>query len=90
MPKGQAPLLNWAFSRWLGSSAVLADQPGDGLPTADPGGHVDHLAGVVQRRVKRAALMRAVIVEVAFILGQDCAQVPLTERSPAAPGVSSA
>jgi hypothetical protein len=41
----------------LRSSAVLADQPGDNPSTVDPGGHVDHPAGVVQRRVKRAALM---------------------------------
>jgi hypothetical protein len=46
---------------------------------ADPGGRVDHLAGVVHRRVKRAAMMRAVIVEVAFIRGQDRAQMLLTE-----------
>jgi hypothetical protein len=44
----------------------------------DPGGHVDDLAGIVQRRTERTAQMRALIVEVAFILGQDRSQVPFT------------
>lgn len=44
----------------------------------DPDGHVDHLVGIVQRRAERTALMRAVIVEMVFILGQDRAQVPFT------------
>jgi hypothetical protein len=61
-----------------GSSAVLADQPDDGLSAVDPGGHVDHLAGIVQRRAKRTALMWAVIVEMTFILGQDHSQMPFT------------
>ena len=66
------------FAKRSGSSAVLVDQPGDGLSVVDPGGHVDHLARIVQRRAERTALMRAVIVEMAFILGQDRMQVPLT------------
>ncbi|MEV5892054.1 hypothetical protein [Nonomuraea fuscirosea] len=43
----------------------------------DPGGHVDHLAGVVQGRAERCALMRAIMVEMALVLGQDLAQVAL-------------
>jgi hypothetical protein len=50
--KGQTLLLSWAFSGWLGSSAVLADQPGDGPSMADPGDHVNHLAGVWVPRIE--------------------------------------
>jgi hypothetical protein len=38
-----------AFAGRSDGSAVLADQPGDGPSTMDPGGHVDHLARVVQQ-----------------------------------------
>ncbi len=38
----------------------------------------DHLVGVVQRRAERTALMRAMMVDVAFVLGQNLTQVPLT------------
>lgn len=61
-----------------GGSAVLVGQSGDGLSTVDLGGHVDHLAGVVQGRAQRTTLMWAMIVEVSFILSQDHARVPLT------------
>jgi hypothetical protein len=71
-------LLSWAFAVRSGSSAVLADQPSNDPSTADPGGHVDHLARIVQRRAKRTALMRAVIVEMTFILDQAPTPVPLT------------
>jgi hypothetical protein len=57
---------------------ILADQPGDSRSTANPSGHIDHLARIVQRRAKRTALMRAMIVEMTFILGQDPAHVPFT------------
>ena len=70
--------LSWAFATRSGSSAVLVDQPGDGLSTVDLGGHVDHLVGIVQRRAEKAALMRPMIVEVSFILDQDRPQLPLT------------
>src|SRR3954463_10916096 len=71
-------MLSWEFAVRSGGSAVLIDQPGDGPSTADPGGHVDHLARIVQRRAERTALMRTMIVEMALILGQDRTQVPLT------------
>ena len=57
--KKQISLLSWAFAGRLGSSAVLADQPGDGPSMVDPGGHVDHRARVVQRWPEGMALMRA-------------------------------
>jgi hypothetical protein len=44
----------------------------------DPGGHVDYLARVMQRWSEVMALMRTVIVEMAFILGQDRTQVSFT------------
>jgi hypothetical protein len=71
-------VLSWAFAVRSGSSAVLADQPGDGPSTVDPSGHVDHFTGIMQRRAQGTALMRAVLVEVAFVLGQDRSQMPFT------------
>jgi hypothetical protein len=44
----------------------------------DPGGHVDHLVGVVQGWAEGTVLMRAMMVEMVFVLGQDFTQVPLT------------
>ncbi|GAA3696175.1 hypothetical protein GCM10022224_072270 [Nonomuraea antimicrobica] len=57
---------------------VLVDQSCDGPSTVDPGSHVDHLAGIVRWRAERTALMWAMMVEMAFVLGRDLAQVPLT------------
>ncbi|MFL6052869.1 MAG: hypothetical protein ACJ72W_08135 [Actinoallomurus sp.] len=62
-------MLSWAFAGRSGSSAVLIDQPG--ISTVDRGGHVDRLARIVQRRAQGTALMRAVVIEVALVLGQD-------------------
>ena len=70
--------LSWAFAGRLGSSAVLADQPGDGLSTVDPAVMLIMSLGSCRRRAERMALMWAVLVEVAFVLGQDRSQVPLT------------
>jgi hypothetical protein len=68
--QNRMPLLSWAFARLLGDSVVLADQPCDGPSAADPGGHVDHLAGVVQRRAKGSAAMRTMVVVVQFVFGR--------------------
>jgi hypothetical protein len=76
VPKRRTLSPSWAFATRSGSSAVLVDQPGDGLSTVDLGSHVDHIVGIVQRRAERAALMRPVIVEVSFILGKDRPQMP--------------
>jgi hypothetical protein len=38
------------FSVPLGCSSVLVDQAMEDLPALDPGGHIDRLAGFVQRR----------------------------------------
>ena len=47
--------LSWCFLCPLGCSSVLVNQPMDDLPALDPGGHIDRLAGFVQRRVVVAA-----------------------------------
>jgi hypothetical protein len=46
----RALTLSWCFLRSSGCSPVLADQAVAGLSALDPGGHVDRLAGLVQRR----------------------------------------
>src|SRR5690348_430508 len=66
---------------FLGSSgnpAVLADQSADGRPSADSCRHVDHLAGLIQRRAKRSASMRTVIVIVLLVFGQHVPEVSFT------------
>jgi hypothetical protein len=63
-----------------GTSAVLADQPSDGLSAVDPGGHVDHFAGIVHRRAGRMALMRAVLVEMTVIPGREVTTDPVPLR----------
>ena len=47
--------LSWYFLCSSGRSPVLADQAVDDLPALDPAGHVDRLAGFMQRRSLFAA-----------------------------------
>jgi hypothetical protein len=47
----------------------------DGLPAVDPGGHIDRLAGLVQRRSLFPRLVWPVIVVVLRVLGQDVPKV---------------
>jgi hypothetical protein len=54
--------LNWYFLRLSGCSPVLADQAVDDLPVRDPGGHIDRLAGLAQRRSLFPRLVRPVLV----------------------------
>ena len=68
--------LSWCFLRSLGCSPVLADQALDGLSALDPGGHVDRLAGIVQRGSLCPRLVGPVIVVVLGVLGQDLPEVP--------------
>jgi hypothetical protein len=42
--------LSWCFLCPLGCSPVLADQALDDAGALDPGGHIDRLTGLVQRR----------------------------------------
>ncbi len=74
--KTRKPALSWCFLRSLGCSPVLADQALDGLSALDPGGHVDRLAGLVQRRSLCPRLVGPVIVVVLGILSQDLPEVP--------------
>jgi hypothetical protein len=43
----------------------------------DRGGHIDDLAGFVQRRLVVSGLMRTMIVIVPFVVGEHLAQMPL-------------
>ena len=62
----------------LGRSPVLVDQAMDDLPARNPGGHIDRLAGLVQRRPLFPRLVRPVLVVMPRVLGQDPAKVPFT------------
>jgi hypothetical protein len=66
-------------SRSLGCSAVFAYQSADGAPVLDPGGDVNEMAGLVQRRSLLKRLVRPVTVVVPREFGQDLAQVLLAE-----------
>jgi hypothetical protein len=48
-----------------------------GLPALDPGGHIDRLAGLVQRRSLCPRLVGPVIVVVLGVPGQDLPEVLL-------------
>jgi hypothetical protein len=59
----------------LGCSPVFADQALDGLPALDPGGHIDRLAGLVERGSLFPRLVGSMIVVVLRVLGQDVPEV---------------
>jgi hypothetical protein len=48
------------------------------LPALDPGGHVDRLIGLVQRRSLLPRLMGPMLVVMPRVLGQDLPEVPFT------------
>jgi len=50
----------------------------DDLSALDPGGHVDRLVGLVQRRSLLARLVRPMLVVVPRVLGQDPPEVLFT------------
>ena len=70
--------LSWCFLRSSGCPPVLADQAVDGLSALDPGGHVDRLAGLVQRRSLLPRLMGPMHVVVPRVLAQDLQEVAFT------------
>jgi len=74
----RTPALSWCSLRPSGCSPVLAEQPVDDLSALDPGGHVDRLAGLVQRRSLLARLVRPMLVVVPRVLGQDPPEVLFT------------
>jgi len=47
----------------------------DDLPAPDPGGHIDRLAGLVQRRSLFPRLVRPVVIAMPRVLGEDLAEV---------------
>ena len=59
--------------------AIFADQAAQDLPVLDPGGDIEGVAGLAQRRFLLQALVRPVAVVVPGVLGQDVAEMPLTE-----------
>jgi hypothetical protein len=62
----------------LGCSPVLVDQAVDDLSALDPGGHIDCLAGLVQRRSLFPRLVGPMFVVVLRVLGQVPPEVSFT------------
>ena len=58
-----------------GCFPVLADQALDGLPAFGPGGHIDGLTGLVQRRSLFPATVRSMFVVVLRVLSEDLPQM---------------
>jgi len=69
--------LSWYFLSSSGRSPILVDQAADDLPARDLAGHVDRLAGFMERRSLFARLVRAMFVVMPRVLGQDPPEVPL-------------
>jgi len=63
--------LSWYFLCPLGCSPVLVDQAVYDMGALDLGGHIDRLAGLVQRSSLFPGLMGAMFVVMLFILGQN-------------------
>ncbi len=61
--------LTWCFGAGLGCSMVFADQAADGLPALDPGGEIDDVSGLVQRRPLPQSLVRPMPVVMPHVLG---------------------
>ena len=70
--------LSWCFLWSSSCSPVLVDQAVDDLPAPDPCGHVDRLAGLVQRRPLFPRLVRPVVIVMPRVLGEDLAEVSFT------------
>ena len=70
--------LNWCFLYSSGCSPVLVDQAVDDLPAPDPGGHIDSLAGLVQRRSLFPRLVRPVVIVMPRVLGEDPPEMSFT------------
>ena len=64
------PPLTWCLLCSSGCSPVLADQAVDDVGAHDPGGHIDWLAGLVQRRSLFPRLVGPMFVVVLRVLGQ--------------------
>jgi hypothetical protein len=66
--------------RWLGRSPVFADQAAYDPSVLDPGGHIDGLAGWMQRRSLVQRLVRPVAVVMPCILSQHLPDMLLAEN----------
>jgi hypothetical protein len=58
---------------------VFADQAAEDLPALDPGGDIDRVARLALRGFLLQVLVRAVVVVVLGVLGQDVAEMLLAE-----------
>ena len=67
--------LSWCFPHPLGWSSVLVNRAMDDLPAVDLGGHIDRLAGLVQRRSLLPRLVRPMLVVVSRVFGQGPPEV---------------
>ena len=68
--------LSWSFPCLSGRSSVFADQALDDVGALNSGGHIDRLAGLVQRRSLFPRLVRPVFVIVPRVRGEDLPEVP--------------
>ena len=67
--------LSWCFLCSSGRSSIFADQALDDVSALNPGGHIDRLAGLVQRRSLFPRLGRPVFVVVPRVRGEDLPEV---------------
>jgi hypothetical protein len=67
--------LSWCFLCSSGRSSVFADQAVDDVGALDPAGHIDRMAGFVQRRSLFPRLVRPVFVVVPRVRGEDQPEV---------------
>jgi hypothetical protein len=72
----RTPPLIWRLLCTSGCSPVITNQTVDDLPTHDPGGHIDRLAGLVQWRSLFPRPVGPMFVVVLRVLGQNPPEVP--------------
>jgi hypothetical protein len=63
--------LSWCSLCPLRCPSVFVDQALDDVPALDPSGHIDRVAGLVQRRSLFPRLVRPMLVIVPRVLGQS-------------------
>jgi hypothetical protein len=74
----RTPALSWYFLYTSGRSSVFADQALDDVSALNPGGQIDRLARLVQRRSLFPRLVRPVFVIVPRVFGQSPPEVLFT------------
>jgi len=75
--KSRTLALSWCFRCSSARSPVLADQAVDDVGALDPAGHIDRLAGLMQRGSLFPRLVGPMFVVMPRILGQDVPKVLL-------------